>query len=173
MRLMRHPKTAAPEGLCYGRTDPGLPSGWESPVDAASRELDAIATVVSSPAPRCLHAAERIAAALGRPLDVDGDLVELNFGAWEGSLWTDIDRAELDVWATDPIARRPPGGETFRELIDRVERALDKAAENTLLVTHAGPIRAVWMQRGGLTFNEAFSTMVPFARPVGSRPPTR
>lgn len=169
---MRHPAPGGPPGLCYGRTCPGLAPGWEAAVTRAARAAPPGLRLISSPAPRCLGPARMLAQALEAPLAVEPRLAEMDFGAWEGRLWSRIDRAESDPWAEDPIRRAPPGGETFGALAARVAEALadveaasDPAAP-ALLVTHAGPIRALWMARRGLSFAQAFARPVPFARPA-------
>ncbi|WP_339947648.1 histidine phosphatase family protein [uncultured Albimonas sp.] len=168
---MRHPRTAAPPGLCYGRHDPGLAPGWEARIDALAPSLPAISTLISSPATRCLKPARRLAAALGAPLQEDPRLQELDFGAWEGRPWAEIHRDQSDPWAEDPIRRAPPGGETFRALAVRVEAALGEAPPHALLLCHAGPIRAILMRLRALDFARAFARPVPYATPFDPAPP--
>lgn len=168
MRLLRHPRTLAPAGLCYGRFEPPLPPGAIDSLAPLCAELRDVRTIISSPATRCARAAEFLADALGCRLLTDARLLELNFGAWEGLEWANIDRAESDYWSEDPVNRAPPGGETFGALCERVTAALADAASHAapMLVTHAGPIRAAWMHAEGRSFAEAFATQVPFARPL-------
>ncbi|MDF2233888.1 histidine phosphatase family protein [Albimonas sp. CAU 1670] len=172
--VMRHPRTAAAPGLCYGRHDPGLAPGWEARIDALAPGLRAPsgpACIVTSPAPRCLKPARRLAAALSLPLAEDPRLRELDFGAWEGRPWSEIPRDESDPWAEDPRRRAPPGGETFEALADRTARALAEAPPGALLLCHAGPIRAILMALRGLSFDQAFARPVPYATPFDPAPP--
>lgn len=169
MICLRHPRTAAPEGLCYGRLD--LPLGMEADAEiaAALSASPAAARVFSSPSQRCLRLAEALAARDGVALIVDTRLTELDFGAWEGRFWAEIDRAESDPWAEDPLHRAPPGGETFRALQARIDAVLAETRPDDVIVTHAGPIRAMRMRLEGLGFAAAFAAPVPFAVPIEMR----
>lgn len=171
LRVMRHPRTAATPGLCFGRHDPALAPGWEARIDGLAPGLAGLSRLVSSPSARCLRPARRLAAALGAALDVDPRLQELDFGAWEGRPWAGIPRAESDPWAEDPVRRAPPGGESFEALAARVAAAVAEAPPGALLVTHAGPIRAIWMARRGIDFAAAFARTVPYATPFDPAAP--
>jgi alpha-ribazole phosphatase len=75
----------------------------------------------------------------------DPKLMEMNFGAWEGRLWADIPKSELDAW-TEDFANYSAGtsGESVGQFMARVATAWDElpATENALWITHAGVIRA-------------------------------
>lgn len=159
--LVRHPRVNAP-GLCYGRFDPPLAPGWQAEARRLSRALPGVRRVVSSSATRAQMLAKTLAEQLSCPLATDARLQELNFGTWEGRLWDDIPRAESDPWAEDPESRAPPGGESFADLTRRVKSALLPLADGTLVVTHAGPIRAAWVLGGEESFASAFARPVPY-----------
>ena len=168
MRLLRHPRTQAPPGLCYGRFDPPPASDAIASVEALLPDLLGIATIITSPSPRCALPAQQLAALLACRLVTDERLQELDFGQWEGRLWQDIERRESDYWAADPLHRAPPEGESFAALQSRVYSVLDELARDdtvmnaSLLVTHAGPIRAIWMRTSAMNFDQAFRTPVPY-----------
>lgn len=171
LTLFRHPKTAA-EGIVYGRHDPApapeAPAQIESAL-ARARALRLQGPVIASPAGRAQALALPLAAALGVAVQTDEDLRELDFGAWEGLRWDALDRAQSDPWAEDPWRRAPPGGERFADLVARAAAALARAPSGAVLVTHAGVIRAAWMLREGIGFDEAFARPVPYAAPVPLR----
>ncbi|MEL6766991.1 MAG: histidine phosphatase family protein [Pseudomonadota bacterium] len=171
--LLRHPRPAAEPGLCYGRQD--IPPGPDASVEiaAALAHTPRGTAVLTSPARRARVLAEALAARDGVALQVDPRLQELDFGAWEGRLWSEIDRAESDPWAADPHRRAPPGGETFGALYDRVAEALTAAPMGALIVTHAGPIRAARMLCEGIGFDGAFAAQVPYATPIFLKVPVR
>lgn len=84
---------------------------------------------------------------------------ELSFGEWEGKRFEEIaehDSARLREWVRDPIKCPPPGGESLRELADRVTAAAAELCReyphgNVLVITHGGPIRclvAEWVLGG-------------------------
>ena len=161
LHLIRHPRPAAPTGVCYGRLD----VGWAEPVDAAALRAGLPPTIerlVSSPARRCLD----LARAWSPTVDIDPAWQELDFGTWEGRPWAEIDRADSDPWAADVWHRSPPGGESYAELTARVRGAVGRllaavsarlqgpgargAGPEIAVVTHAGPMRAVHAAARGL-----------------------
>ena len=96
----------------------------------------------ASPARRCLS----LARTFGGAVTADPRLLELDFGAWEGRRWEEIDRAALDAWAADPCGFTPPGGEPVAALVARVEafaRDLRALGRDAVIVTHGGPLRVL------------------------------
>ncbi|MEM1343607.1 MAG: histidine phosphatase family protein [Pseudomonadota bacterium] len=166
MIFLRHPRPLVASGLCYGRLDveEGPRAGVE--IATALARTPPVAHVLASPARRCRRLAERLAARDGAPLTVEPRLWELDFGAWEGRLWTEIDRRQSDPWAEDPWTQAPPGGERFADLYARTAAVLAEAAPGTALVTHAGVIRAARMILTGADFKTVFATPVPYAEPL-------
>lgn len=163
---LRHPRPSAAPGLCYGQLD--LPPGPQAASEIASAlaATPRAAALVTSPARRARVLAEALAARDGLALTVDPRWQELDFGTWEGRPWDAIDRAESDPWAEDPVTRAPPGGETFAALAARVAAAAADLAPGAVVVTHAGPIRALRMAEQGLSFAAAFAAPVPYATPL-------
>jgi probable phosphoglycerate mutase len=110
-----------------------------------------VAAVVSSPLSRCTATAEIIARPLGGlPIIIDGDLVECDFGDWEGRTFAEV-RAqwpgELDAWLASPNVA-PPGGESFAAVTTRVRRAMAallKAypGETVVVVSHVSPLKLI------------------------------
>lgn len=105
--------------------------------------------VVTSPLARARETAEMVSAALGAPLTVEPDLVELDFGAWEGRAYDDLldDPAYL-AFSRDPVSVSPPGGEAVlaaqRRAVDAVARVLAAAAgARVCAVSHGDVIRMV------------------------------
>lgn len=99
----------------------------------------------------------------------DARLVELDFGAWEGSTWDAVhrdDAAALAAWGEDWVSRSPPGGESFAELAARVASWCEEhlpgdvpadppRRHDTLVVAHAGSIRALLCRLLGRPLEEA------------------
>ena len=166
MIVYRHPTPDAPPGLCYGRTDLALAEEAVEEIARAAATPPEATAIVTSPATRARALAEALAASTGASLLADARLWELDFGAWEGRLWSELDRTESDPWAEDPWRRAPPGGETFAALSARVLAAVEAAPEGAVFVAHAGPIRALMMARRGVDFAEAFATKIPYATPI-------
>ena len=102
--------------------------------------------------------AEELAQRQGIELELENDLRELHFGAWEGrsaaSLMDGHSEALGRFWA-DPYAFTPPGGEPLSEFEARVlaaQRRLRQrhAGRRVLLVTHGGVIRLLLARARGL-----------------------
>ncbi|MCG8417657.1 MAG: alpha-ribazole phosphatase [Proteobacteria bacterium] len=156
MYLIRHTTPAIEDGICYGHTDVPLADSFEVELTAVVARLpDSFHRVYTSPLSRCARLAERLVAT--RCIS-DARLMELDFGAWEGRPWDDIDRAELDAWAADIAGYACPGGESYSQLYRRVsrfcaelERELDRPDQGQCpcaIVAHGGSLRAMlarWM----------------------------
>jgi alpha-ribazole phosphatase len=146
--LIRHPEPRGSSGLCYGRLDVAVAP--EALATAASRIRKCIpgavleqAVVYSSPLSRCVALAQELARPR-RAITVD-DLIEMDFGIWEGQCWDAVPRGELDAWAEDVWGYRPGGGENARCVATRwqawAEYVRRTRSEPVIAVTHAGFIR--------------------------------
>jgi len=143
--LLRHGRTdwnAA--GRLQGRTDIPLSEDERARLATlapppAWRDAD----ILSSPLSRARETAEILAQA---PVPTDPALIELNLGAWEGKRGVDLlaDPASgyrhVEEWGWDG---RPPGGETPRELLARVEPVLGRLTDDTLIVCHINIMRVL------------------------------
>ena len=163
--LLRHPSTRA-KGICYGHTDVALSDAAREEIRIALNVTPSAKRIVSSDLSRALVLASRIGARDDIPVERDPRLRELFFGNWENKPWNVIGREASDPWAADPWNVRPPGGETFAELSHRVNEALSELDPGTVVVAHAGPIRAARVVHEGAVFAELFRERVPFATPI-------
>lgn len=163
--LLRHPRTAVPEGVCYGRSDVELePRILEESDELVSRvREDEPQVVYSSPLRRCRLFAERI----GVPR-VDHRLQELDFGSWELRSWNEIERTEIDQWRDQPLTWKAPGGESVAKLAERVTAFLAdleaSQAAKACVVTHAGVIRVL----GCLLWRRELQRLLDFNVPLAS-----
>lgn len=122
-------------------------------------------TIYSSDLTRCAQTARALAG--NQPIRYTSALRELNFGAWDGMRYDDIEKAEpkrLSAWLDDPWSIAPPGGETLTELGNRVDAWLAAAMERHALedeiwvVAHGGPLRWLlcrWLYEDPKKFWEA------------------
>ena len=166
MIFLRHPTTDAGPDVCYGQLDVGLGATAPAEIDAALTAVGPIERIHASDLSRCRILAERFAARDGvRPV-YDRRLREYDFGAWEGRRWSEIPRSESDPWTRDLWAAAPPGGETFQALHTRVGAALQDISHGTLVVAHAGVIRAARMILTGASFETVFAEKVPHCQPI-------
>ncbi len=151
--LIRHTRPGVPEGTCYGRTDVPLDEAeFSARIPQIADHLPAGMAFYSSPASRCARLAERLVAHTGGSLaGVDGRLHELDFGDWEGRLWSDLPRHETEKWTGDIVHCAPPNGENFMAMWGRVsefyEAILDAAFaaghERIGIVGHAGSLKVL------------------------------
>ena len=150
--LLRHGQTPLSLERRYsGRGNPELSELGRRQASAAARYLaqrGGIAAVISSPLQRAYDTAATAAKALGLDVTVDDDLIETDFGAWEGLTFAEAAERDPDLhsrWLRDS-ATTPPGGESFDEVLERVCRARDRITAahqdaTVLLVSHVTPIK--------------------------------
>ncbi|GGD44942.1 histidine phosphatase family protein [Sinisalibacter lacisalsi] len=136
--------------------------GWtDAPADLSDTEALARlaaylpdAPVVSSDLSRAVATADAIQGDRPRLAHLPG-LRELNFGAWEGRSAAELyeeDPRIMSAYWDDPALVRPPGGESFTDLAQRVNEALDALATHPKLiaVAHFGVILTqIHRARGG------------------------
>ncbi|SPM36222.1 bifunctional RNase H/acid phosphatase, partial [Mycobacterium rhizamassiliense] len=150
--LLRHGQTELSVHRRYsGRGNPELTELGRHQAAAAAGYLaqrGGIAAVISSPLQRAYDTATAAAKALGLDVTVDDDLIETDFGAWEGLTFTEAAERDPDLhrrWLGD-TRTKPPGGESFDAALERVTRARERiiaAHEGTtvLVVSHVTPIK--------------------------------
>ena len=165
--LARHPRPRVGARICYGRTDVPLAEPPEAGADALLLAIgpDPVERIVTSPLQRAALVARAVAARTGAPLHTDDRLAEMDFSAWENRPWNGIPRAEVDAWAADPLRYRPGGGESVNDVLLRVRRAwtgIASSADNTLVLTHAGPIRCLLHIAQGVPILEAIQAGIAY-----------
>jgi probable phosphoglycerate mutase len=149
--LLRHGRTEhTPERRYSGRNELPLSRTGRAEAEAAAARASelGIDVVVASPLRRARETAEIVAGALDLPLELDEDLMELDFGDLEGLT---LDEA----LAKHPLATRrfmsdvtvaAPGGESVAQVSARVARSrqqilLRHAGKTVLVVSHVTPIK--------------------------------
>jgi probable phosphoglycerate mutase len=150
--LLRHGQTEMSAQRRYsGRGNPALNEvGWRQAGLAARylTERRGIAAVYSSPLQRAYDTATTAARALGADVTVDEDLIETDFGAWDGLTFAEAAARDPELhrrWLYDTGAL-PPGGESFDDVLRRVRRFRDRIVgahegKNVLVVSHVTPIK--------------------------------
>jgi ribonuclease H / adenosylcobalamin/alpha-ribazole phosphatase len=150
--LLRHGQTQMSAQHRYsGRGNPVLNEvGWRQAGLAARyiAQRGGIAAVISSPLQRAYDTATTAARALGLDVTIDDDVVESDFGAWEGLTFAEAAERDPDLhrrWLRDTSVA-PPGGESFDDVLLRVLRARGRIiagyeGETVLMVSHVTPIK--------------------------------
>jgi probable phosphoglycerate mutase len=152
--LLRHGETELSAQRRYaGRGNPALTQLGRRQADAAAGYLGrrgGIAAVITSPLQRCYDTASTAAKALSLDVTVDDDLIETDFGAWEGLTFAEAAERDPELhrrWLRD-TSTAPPGGESFDHVHQRVRRVRDRiVAEHdgttVLVVSHVTPIKTL------------------------------
>ena len=148
--LVRHGETTwSQSGQHTGATDLPLTATGEAAARALAPLLAplALARVLSSPLARARHTCEL--AGFGDQMELDADLMEWNYGAYEG-------RTSVEIQATAPgwLVFRDgcPEGESPAEVAARVDRVIARLKEGagpTLVVAHGHLLRVLaarWLE---------------------------
>jgi ribonuclease H / adenosylcobalamin/alpha-ribazole phosphatase len=152
--LLRHGQTELSLQRRYsGRGNPALTEIGRAQADAAARYIGAkggVSAVLTSPLERAYDTAARSAKALGLDVTVDADLIETDFGAWEGLTFGEAAERDPQLhrrWLRDTSVE-PPNGESFDSVADRVRRFQARAVSEhpggtVLVVSHVTPIKTM------------------------------
>jgi uroporphyrin-III C-methyltransferase len=148
--LIRHGEVGEEfRGRYVGRTDPPLSTLGLEHAAALRRHAELArpcARRLASPSLR----ARQTAQAAGLDVELDDDLREIDFGAWEGLSFAEIaasDPEAVDRWARLDPAFGFPRGESLEAFHARMRRAACRIAEGAprrvVVVAHGGVIRAL------------------------------
>lgn len=154
LMLLRHGQTALSVQRRYsGRGNPELTELGNRQASAAAEYLGqrgGIDAVISSPLQRACDTATAAAKALELDVTVDDDLIETDFGTWEGLTFAESSERDPELhsrWLRDTSVP-PPEGESFDAVALRVSRAqqrilADYAGQTVLVVSHVTPIKTL------------------------------
>jgi ribonuclease H / adenosylcobalamin/alpha-ribazole phosphatase len=153
--LVRHGETELTAQRRYsGRDDVPLTAAGRAQARVVADRVAGfgpIDLVVTSPLQRCRHTATAIATATGEPpVEVDDDLVESDFGLWEGLTFAEVRQRwpdETERWLANPSVP-PPAGESLEAVTGRVRRCVARllrgsGARTIVLVSHVTPIKLI------------------------------
>ncbi|WNG91102.1 bifunctional RNase H/acid phosphatase [Mycobacterium sp. ITM-2016-00318] len=152
--LLRHGQTQLSAQRKYsGRGNPALTEVGEAQAEAAAEYLGkrgGVDAVITSPLQRAYDTAAKAAKALGLDVTVDADLIETDFGTWEGLTFSEAAEQDAELhrkWLRD-TSITPPGGESFDSVAERVQRVRGRiisehAGETVLVVSHVTPIKTL------------------------------
>lgn len=157
--LIRHTTPAVAKGICYGQTDLDLTETMPEEASVIRRHLPGdIIRVHSSPLQRCA----RLAAHLfpDHSIALHDDLMEIHCGVWEMKSWDELPPEELDPWMKDFVQVQIPGGESYLDLHNRVNRCFrgirDGSEGSVAIVSHGGPIRSILSAMTGTALIDSF-----------------
>jgi len=121
---------------------------------------------VSSPLKRARETMEILRAKLGleaREYEIESRLLEIAYGEWEGLTLPEIEarnagvltRRERDKWDF-----APPGGESYRQLADRIVSWYGSLTSDTVVAAHGGGVRALMALLNIVPEEEATHTQI-------------
>lgn len=158
------------EGRFQGRGNSELTQRGCLQAKSLSTVLDRenIELILSSPLKRAMETARLARGQRDIPLITLEALAELSLGNWEGWLLADLEKRDsTNYWNywNDPFRFVPDGGESFPELIARMERALQEAAglargRRALVVTHGMSLMAILHLVTGTDFDQVIAKPV-------------
>jgi broad specificity phosphatase PhoE/ribonuclease HI len=165
--LVRHGETAfTQQGRYSGRGDVPLSDEGHAQAMAAAGRVAGLSrdvtVVLTSPLSRCVRTAELIAAGVGGPtVTVVPDLIECDFGDWEGLTFGEVRERwpeEMNAWLGSTSVA-PPGGESFQAVAKRVRGVMatllsSYPASTVVVVSHVTPIKLIL--RDALAAGDAF-----------------
>ena len=85
-----------------------------------------VTAVFSSHQIRAMETAKAVASSSGSVVIPVKDLMEINYGSWEGKTEEELlqeDRALYEAWWSHPAETAPPGGESISQVNERCQKA--------------------------------------------------
>lgn len=172
--MLRHGTPSFPDGrtYLYGQTDLPLSQKGIAEAERAGAALAAVRfdRIFASDLSRAVETAEIVRSHQGSPVEIETmpGLREIHMGEWECRPKSDVAAECEDVFAArgkDMANVSAPGGETFKQLLERTSTAFDDAiarcsgAHDVLIVSHGG---VMWSILSYL-FGMALGDMMRFA----------
>ena len=134
--------------------NPGLSEAGPDQVRATATWLAPLApsvdAVITSPVRRTRESAEIVGAVLGLPVGEEPGFAEMEFGRWDGMTFAEVAERhpdELEAWMGS-MDVAPGGGESFRQVEERVLAALERVlkeheGQTVVVVSHVTPIKTL------------------------------
>ncbi|HCD45176.1 MAG TPA: histidine phosphatase family protein [Lachnoclostridium sp.] len=150
--LIRHGQTDWNiQGRIQGSHDIPLNEMGRSQAELLAKGMDSrpVSRIFSSTLTRAMETAERISSRQKVEIYSMPQLIEVEFGKWEGMTWDEIMEAypkEYKLWTLSPDEASPPGGETQDQVISRCVLAVGEilritgGREDVAIVSHGATI---------------------------------
>lgn len=176
LTFIRHTKTVAEPGICYGQADFDLASSSTEEMNVVLEKIRHFQPefMVSSPLQRCTKLAAFLQKHTQLPFQTDERIKEISFGEWELKRWSEINQPKLLEWTESYENTAPPGGESFKMLLDRFEsfwnETWQQEANEVFVITHDGILRSALVKalklssRQVFSFNLSFGTIIRIKR---------
>lgn len=165
--LLRHGRVLLPDEKrrYFGQTDLPLSRFGEEEALTAGQALEGIpfSRFLSSDLRRAVRTSELVAPFVKASAPrLESSLREIDLGAWEGLEMAGVKReypADYESRGRDFEGFRPPGGESFGDLAERVLPLLGEIVSlpgNVLVVGHSGVFRVLLASLLGISIRQAF-----------------
>ncbi len=165
--LLRHGHVENPKGHFYSQLDVPLSQKGRRQSLEVARLLASVAieAVFSSDLSRSLYLAHLLAEPRGLDPLKREDLREVDFGAWSGLTWAEIDElypGQIMKRMEDLEHYRPPGGENMADVKKRILKIVDEIMQNmrgntVAVVSHGGTNRIMLSHFLNLPIQHCFS----------------
>lgn len=165
--LLRHGVIVrdSPMHRFLGQSDPPLSDLGKKQLERLARHvlLDSVEKVWCSPLQRCTVGAAIIAAERQQcEIEIVPELTEISLGKWEGMTVAEVRRnfpGAYEARGRELATYRPPGGESFADLLLRVWPVFEQAARSRrriALMSHAGVNRVLLCKILGMPLSHLF-----------------
>jgi broad specificity phosphatase PhoE len=166
----------------HGETDWNVERRWQGHADIPLNERGrqqatqiaqqlagaGLAAIYSSDLQRALDTAKELSRTTGLPVHTDKRLREINQGEWQGLLAEEVQARHgeiLRLSRLDPLDAAPPGGETVKQVRDRVIAAIEEIHRNhphqrVAIVSHGFSLALVRVHYQGYPMSEVWN-MIP------------
>jgi probable phosphoglycerate mutase len=171
--LLRHGAIETPEAGCFiGQLDVALSEEGRRQAVAWQGVLADVSfsAVWASDLTRTRETADIVFEGSGIAVQASGDLREIRLGKWEGVPRRRLREESPGLWharGRNLAGFKPPGGESFQDLQERVIRKVERIARetggNVCVVTHAGVIRVLICHFLAMELNHLFRIRVDYA----------
>lgn len=122
---------------------------------------------IASPLGRTRETMNLVRLELGLPshgYETDDRLKEISFGHWEGYTVEEMRQTDPDGVASreaDKFRFRPPQGESYAQLLTRIESWLPYVTEDAIVVCHGGVLRVLEMILNDTPQEQIMQVMMP------------
>lgn len=164
--LIRHTDVEVEKGICYGQSNVNVAATFECEARSVKEKLNCsqFDAVFCSPLSRCTKLADYCG--ILEPI-IDDRLMEMNFGDWEMKAWDNINDPHLQTWYADWVNQKATNGESFMELMCRVQNFQQEICKMNLkhiaIFTHAGVIRSFFIINKFISIQNSFKFMINYA----------
>jgi alpha-ribazole phosphatase len=164
--LVRHAPAINPDGLIYGQGEIEVDCSNRTALEALADSLPPDPVRMVTPLARTRTTAEALWGA--RDWIVEPALVEQSFGQWQGlshNALAALGDERVSAFWQAPATARPPGGESFADVMARVLPALERRSaefrgRDIVAVCHGGSIRAALAVALGLAPAQALAFQI-------------